>query len=79
MSEPTKQREGDQPLPIANEYPAIQTMVVQDLGERMQVGLKRYGTLLQPHNGRDMLLDAYEEALDLAIYLRGALYERDGK
>lgn len=23
--------------------------------------------------------DAYEEALDLAVYLRGAIFERDGK
>jgi hypothetical protein len=36
-------------------------------------------TYLQAHNGRDALLDAYQEALDLAIYLRQALAERDGK
>ena len=38
----------------------------------------RYGTALQPHNGRDALLDAYEEALDLAMYLKQAIVERDG-
>jgi len=34
--------------------------------------------VLVPHNGRDALRDAYEEALDLCQYLRQALYERDG-
>jgi hypothetical protein len=33
--------------------------------------------LLQPHNGRDCLMDAYQEALDLAMYLRQAIFERD--
>jgi hypothetical protein len=27
---------------------------------------------LQPFNGRDSLLDAYEEALDLTVYLKNA-------
>jgi hypothetical protein len=29
------------------------------------------------NNGRDALLDAYEEALDLACYLKQAILERD--
>lgn len=74
-----RKREGDQPLPQQNDLPAIQDLVKQDVEERKAIGLKRYGTLLQPHNGRDMLLDAYQEALDLCIYLRGCLYERDNK
>jgi hypothetical protein len=32
---------------------------------------------LQAFNGRDALRDAYEEALDLACYLRQAIAERD--
>lgn len=28
-------------------------------------------------NGRDALLDAYQEALDLVVYLRQVIYERD--
>ena len=39
----------------------------------------KYGVGLQPHNGRDVLRDAYEEALDLCVYLRQAIFERDGK
>ena len=29
-------------------------------------------------NGRDALLDAYEEAIDLCMYLKQAIVERDG-
>lgn len=72
-----KQRDGDQPLPIANDHPDIQSQVIADIEKRRQVGIQRYGTALQPHNGRDMLLDAYEEAMDLCIYLKGCLVERD--
>lgn len=43
---------------------------------RPQFGLAKYGTPLQANNGRDALKDAYEEALDLLVYLRQALTER---
>jgi len=66
-----------QPPPIKNDGPPIQDLVIGDVYTRKAIGLERYGTYLQAHNGRDMLRDAYEEALDLCIYLRGALYERD--
>jgi len=74
-----KQRDGDQALPVVNEHPIVQELVRADLDARLAVGIARYGTGLQPHNGRDMLRDAYEEAMDLTVYLRGALYERDGR
>ncbi len=77
---PTKpQREGDQPMPVANDKPAVWPIVMADMQSRHELGIKRYGTPLQPHNGRDALRDAYEEALDLAVYLRTAIFERDGK
>jgi hypothetical protein len=72
-----KLRPGDQPLPVVNGRDDIQTMVIADIEARRQVGIQRYGTALQAHNGRDMLRDAYEEALDLAVYLRGVIEERD--
>ncbi len=55
---------------------SIQSMVRDDLRERERLGIERYGTELYPHNGRDALQDAYEEALDLALYLRQAIEER---
>lgn len=59
--------------------PVIHELVMTDLGRRLEVGIETYGVPLRPHNGRDALLDAYEEVLDLACYLRQVLYERDGR
>jgi hypothetical protein len=65
-----------QPKPVPNDQPSIQGLVRADLEQREQIGIARYGTPLQAHNGRDALRDAYEEALDLACYLRHAIEER---
>lgn len=51
--------------------------VLADLQSRAEEGKRRYGTYLETHNGRDALQDAYEEALDLAMYLKQAIMERD--
>ncbi len=67
----------DQPPPVKNDRPSIQDLVIQDIETRKVLGLERYGTLLQPFNGRDALVDAYQEALDLCQYLRQAIEERD--
>lgn len=71
--------EVEQPLPSPNHLPHITDLLLKDVVERKQLGIQRYGIPLQPHNGRDALLDAYQEAMDLALYLRQAIYERDGK
>lgn len=65
----------DQPPPIASSGD-VWSMVMADMADRRNVGIERYGTSLQPHNGRDALVDAYQEALDLAVYLRQAIEER---
>jgi hypothetical protein len=71
-------REGDnQPLPTASDGPVAHELVKADLDDRLALGIGRYGQPLQPHNGRDSLQDAYEEALDLVVYLKNAIYERD--
>ena len=69
----------DQPPPVPNDRPAIQDLVIADMKARKAVGLERYGTLLQPGNGRDFLRDLYEELLDACNYVRGAMFERDGR
>lgn len=69
----------EQPTPIPNGSTHIVDLVVQDMHERKQLGIKRYGTALQAFNGRDALQDAYEEALDLAIYLRQVIEERNAQ
>lgn len=68
-----------QPPPVVSELPAIQDLVLRDVTLRKRLGVERYGTVLQPHNGRDALLDAYQEVLDLAMYLRQMIFERDGR
>lgn len=67
----------DQPPPVSNELPPVWDLVMIDMKERDTVGRERYGTPLQPFNGRDALVDAYQEALDLVVYLRQAIWERD--
>ena len=57
----------------------VGSFVLQDIRARMEVGKKKYGTLLQTYNGRDALWDAYQEALDLVMYLRQAILERDNE
>jgi len=74
-------REGDsQALPTAydSDKAKIHELVQRDLQARMELGIRRYGTPLQAHNGRSALRDAYEESLDLAVYLRQALEEQEG-
>lgn len=65
------------PAPIESGGPAIWDLVIADMRARDQVGAARYGTRLRPNNGRDALIDAYQEALDLCCYLRQAIFERD--
>lgn len=66
-----------QPAPKPNDNPAVWSLVIKDMADRDAFGYAKYGTRLQPGNGRDFLIDAYQEALDLVVYLRGAIYERD--
>lgn len=65
------------PAPERADQPAVWDLVIADMEARDRVGRERYGTPLQPHNGRDALVDAYQEALDLVVYLRQAIHERD--
>jgi hypothetical protein len=51
-------------------------MVIEDMKARDNLGRERYGTPLQIDNGRDFLIDAYQESLDLVVYLRGEIEKR---
>lgn len=57
----------------------IWDLVVEDMKKRDAFGKSKYGVHLQAFNGRDVLQDAYEEALDLCVYLRQAIEERVDK
>lgn len=65
-----------QPKPRPNHSTPIADLVIADMKDRKALGIQRYGTPLQANNGRDSLQDAYEEALDLCMYLRQAIQER---
>lgn len=70
-------RTGEQPAPVSNSNRPTWELVKEDIDARDKVGRQRYGTPLQPGNGRDNLRDAYEEALDLVVYLRTEMAERE--
>lgn len=57
----------------------IAPLVMTDIQARVEMGKLKYGTTLQANNGRDALMDAYQEAIDLVMYLRQQIAERDGK
>lgn len=64
-----------QPQPTGAGVP-VWDLVIMDMIARDQAGQAKYGTPLRTNNGRDALIDAYQEALDLAVYLRQAIEER---
>lgn len=69
----------EQAPPIPNENPSCWDLVMADMAARDRLGRERYGTPLQAGNGRDALVDAYQEALDQAVYLRKEIEERRGR
>lgn len=77
VSEPSEPMQFGEPAPVPNNLPSMHDLVIQDMQARKDFGYAKYKTLLQPFNGRDPLKDLYEEALDLVVYFRQALYERD--
>lgn len=66
-----------QPTPTHSDGIDIIDEVRKDLQQRAKMGEKTYGTRLKPFNGRDALIDAYQEALDLAVYLKQKLVEEE--
>ena len=48
---------------------------IADMRERDRVGRERYGTPLTPLNGRDQVVDMYQEQLDASVYARAAIQE----
>lgn len=70
-------RPEDQPLPIPNDGPSMHDKLVDMVKHRKQLGLNRFGSALQAHNGRDPLQDVLEELIDAAVYLLQVREERD--
>ena len=55
----------------------IELQVCSDIAARQQLGIKKYGTTVanNPLTHNQWLQHAYEEAIDLAIYLKRAMRE----
>lgn len=68
----------NEPIPKGTENGGadICELVQADLEARAEHGKAEYGERLKAHNGRDALVDAYQEALDLCQYLRQEIEER---
>lgn len=77
-----------EPPPTPNEHPPCWQMVIKDvfacgcpesladdMDARDQFGRAKYNVQLQPFNGRSAIKDAYQESLDLAVYLKQAQME----
>ncbi|WP_328436898.1 hypothetical protein OHA71_06440 [Streptomyces sp. NBC_00444] len=69
----------EQPQPRHNNEPYVKDALIADIEELCERRRVKYGTHLQPNNGRDALQDAYEELVDGALYLKQLLIERDAK
>lgn len=65
-----------QPAPRPRRGRPIWDLVVEDMRERDRMGSEKYGMHLRAGDGRNSLMDAYQEALDLVVYLRKAIEER---
>lgn len=55
----------------------VTALVMADLAVRAEAGAKKYGQPLMTHNGRNSLVDAYQESLDQTSYLRQAIEEME--
>ena len=65
------------PLPRRDDLPYCHDLAVDLLYERKAFGTRKYGTPLQPCNGRSFHLDAVQEAADLLAYLVGQQWQND--
>lgn len=83
-----------EPAPVKNDQPAIADIVAaelvamgssvakkvaQDVMARKAFGMAKYGTALQPFNGRNSHMDLYQELVDALKYARLLLFESQFK
>lgn len=58
---------------------SVWLLVIEDMKARNKLGFQKYGKFLTTDSDDDMLIHAYEEALDLAVYLKTEILKRDMK
>jgi hypothetical protein len=64
-----------QPAPLNSSGVPVVDLVVNDMRDRKTFGIAKYGTALQANNGRNNLIDIYQEVLDMAVYIRAEIEE----
>lgn len=69
--------DGDVPVPPSLVH-AVQATALGMSGARDEFGLRKYGTRLQPGNGRDAFADYMQERMDGLVYLRIAIEDAAG-
>jgi len=60
---------------VKNNTTPVYKRVMADIEDRASLGCEKYGTYLQTFNGRDALIDLYQEMLDAVQYLRQRIDE----
>jgi len=67
----------DEPAPAtdANGCEGVEARVCADIAARQRLGIAKYGCTVE-QSGDDMLHHAYEEVLDLAVYLKAEIERR---
>lgn len=84
----TRDPETDQQLPEQNRLPVIQEIIMAEeyirgddphviaaMRASLALGIRKYGTGLQPFNGRDVVQDLAEELRDALVYARQRRWE----
>jgi hypothetical protein len=64
----------DQPLPSGG-VTEVQQALINAIAARRELGIRKYGQPVMTHNGRNPLRDAWEEVIDLAVYLTQMMLE----
>lgn len=68
-----------EPPPEQNSAAPVYKRLINAIEERAEMGQQKYGTHLQPHNGRNALVDALQESLDMNMYQMQYIIELEDK
>jgi len=65
-----------EPMPTGRGEPVTEQLI-EMLRQRSEMGVAKYGTVLRTNNGRNALMDALQESLDMNQYLMQRVMELD--
>lgn len=68
----------DQQLPSGGQQ-EVQQALINVIAARRELGIRKYGQRVMTYNGRSALRDAWEEVIDLAVYLTQMMLEAGEK